>query len=50
MIKSIKFAVAGLAAAFALSAGTAHAADVNIGYQLDGVLSVRLGSIASSTK
>ena len=34
MIKSIKFAVAGLAAAFALSAGAAQAADVNIGYQL----------------
>ena len=34
MIKSVKFAVAGLAAVFALSAGTAQAADVNIGYQL----------------
>ncbi len=34
MIKSIKFAVAGLAAAFALSAGAVQAADVNIGYQL----------------
>ncbi len=34
MIKSVKFAVAGLAAAFALGAGVAQAADVNIGYQL----------------
>ena len=34
MIKNMKFAVAGLAAAFALSAGAAKAADVNIGYQL----------------
>ncbi len=34
MIKSVKFAVAGLAAAFALSAGAAQAADVNVGYQL----------------
>ncbi len=34
MIKKMKIAVAGLAAAFALSAGVAQAADVNIGFQL----------------
>ena len=34
MIKRMKFAVAGLAAAFALGVGVAQAADVNIGYQL----------------